>query len=373
MIYLDNAGTTQMLKECAEVYSFYACQDFYNPSAVSKKSAYVYEKLDKVREQVLKKLGATKGTVVFTGGATESNNLAIKGCVRNGKNNYVFSSGEHPSVYNVAKGLELAGKDVRFVKLTKDGQIDLTELKKVVDADTRLISCMLVNNETGAINDIKGVARIRDRVCPKALLHVDAVQGFEKIPFSVENLKIDLLSFSAHKFYGPKGVGGLYIRDMSSVKNIVDGGNQEFGLRSGTENVAGIMAMAKALEIVDVEKNYDHVSKLKKILNDTLASEQNIKILDCGGSPYIEVLIFKGVKGETMLHSLEARDVIVGLGSACSAKKAGNRILKEMGISNEDILSSCRVSFSAYLTEKEVMQAGKIILDCYKKLKEAVG
>ncbi len=365
MIFLDNAGTTKMFSECVATYSHFACDEFYNPSAVSRKSAFVHAKLEEVRRDCLKKLGALKGTVVFTGGATESNNLAIKGAVKNGDYEYVFSNGEHPSVFNIARSLENEGKVVRFVGLDANGKVNLDELRNMLNKKTKLISCMLVSNETGAINDVKQIVALRNELAPNALVHIDAVQGFMKIPFSVEDLGVDMLSFSAHKFHGPKGVGGLYVRSLQLIKNIIDGGGQEYGLRSGTENVPGVMAMQTALLKIDVKENFKKVSRLKQIFNDIVATENGIKILDFHGSPYIEVLLFSGVKGETMLHALEENGVIVGLGSACSAKKAGNRILENIGYSKEEIISSCRISFNAYMNESEVREAGKIIIETY--------
>lgn len=368
MIFLDNAGTTKMFAECVTTYSHFACDEFYNPSAVSRKSAFVHAKLEEVRRVCLKKLGALKGTVIFTGGATESNNLAVKGAVRNGDFEYVFSKGEHPSIFNVARSLENEGKIVKYIGLCKDGKVDLAELEKTLNKKTKLISCMLVSNETGAINDIKKIVGLKNQLSPQALIHVDAVQGFMKIPFSVEDLGVDMLSFSAHKFHGPKGVGGLYVRSLQLIKNIVDGGGQEYGLRSGTENVPAIMAMHTALSMIDVKGNFEKVTNLKRIFNEIVSQESDIKILDFHGSPYIEILSFKGVKGETMLHALEERGVIVGLGSACSAKKAGNRILENIGYNKDEIISSCRISFNAYMTESEVKEAGSIIIETYKEM-----
>lgn len=368
MIFLDNAGTTKMFEECVKTYSLFACEEFYNPSAVSRKSAHVYSALDEVRRVVLRKLGAVKGNIIFTSGATESNNLAIKGAVRNGDYEYIFSNGEHPSVYNVAKSLLLAGRKVKFVGLNDEGTINFDELKEALSEKTRLISLMLVSNETGAINDIKKVVALKNELAPKALVHVDAVQGFMKIPFSVEDLGVDMVSFSAHKFHGPKGVGGLYLKSLTLVKNNVDGGGQEYGLRSGTENVPAIMALKTALEKIDVKENLKNVTKLKEVFNKAVRADERIKILDFHGSPYIEVLVFPGVKGETMLHALEEEGVIVGLGSACSAKKAGNRILENIGYNKEEILSSCRISFNAYMTESEVREAGEKIVETYGEM-----
>ncbi len=372
MIYLDNAGTTQMFEECVKTYSFYACQEYYNPSAITRKSAYISMQLNEVRALIMKKLGAIEGTVIFTGGATESNNLAIKGAVRGGEYEYVFSNGEHPSVLNVAKNLQMQGKVVHFVKLQKDGKVDLSDLKSKLNAKTKLISCIFVSNETGAINDIKEIVKLRDKLAPNALFHIDAVQGFMKIPFSVEDFKVDLLTFSAHKFHGPKGVGGLYIRKQNIIKNIVDGGGQESGLRSGTENVPGIFAMRTALEKIDIRKNFEKVQLLKQKFNETIGKNGEIEIIDFKGSPYIESLIFPNVKGETMLHALEEKDVIVGLGSACSSRKAGNHVLEEIGIDKTKIISSCRISFNAYQTLEEVERAGEIICEVYKNIKERV-
>ena len=231
---------------------------------------------------------------------------------------------------------------------------------------------MLVSNETGAMNDIKKISALRDKLAPNALLHVDAVQGFMKIPFNVTELGINLLSFSAHKFHGPKGVGGLYVKNLSSIKNIVEGGGQEYGIRSGTENVPGIMAMATAIEKIDIKKNFTRVKELCEKLNNILSEEDGIIIHNYNGSPYIESVTFKGVKGETMLHALEEKGVIVGLGSACSAKKAGNRVLKEIGFADEEIISSCRISFNAYMTGEEIETAGKIIVETYQEMKKRV-
>ena len=372
MIYLDNAGTTKMFDECVEVHRIFSCQDFYNPSALSAQSMQVSKKISETEKFFLKKLGADVGNVLFTGCATESNNLAIKGSLRNGDWEYVFSEGEHPSVFNVAQKLAQDGHVVHFVPLNSKGEVDLQALEKVLNAKTRLISIMHVSNETGAINDLVAISKLKERLCPRAILHVDGVQGFMKIPFTLRKTGVDLYSFSAHKIHGPKGVAGLYVKNKSALKELYQGGGQQYGLRSGTENVSGIMQFRKAVELIDIDKNFTHTLELKHLLNDILAKCEGVKILDFEGSPYIESVIFEGVKGETMLHALNEKGVIVGLGSACSSKKAGNRVLEKIGIAKDEIISSVRISFNAYQTSEEIEEAGKVICQVYRDIKERV-
>ncbi len=395
MIYLDNAGTTKMFEECVEVHKKFSCEQFFNPSALSEESMQVSKLISETEKFLLKRLGASEGNILFTGCATESNNLAIKGSFRKGAWEYVFSEGEHPSVYNVAKKLEMDGCVVHFVPLASDGCVDLRALEKVLNEKTRLISIMHVSNETGAINDLKKISEIKLKKCPKAILHVDGVQGFMKIPVVLRQTAVDLYSFSGHKFHAPKGIAGLYVKNKGALKEIFQGGGQQFGLRSGTENVSGIMQLRKAVELIVEKTNFLRVSRLKNVFNSALKENkvgltcddacknlQNgaVKIENCDGvvirdfcgSPYIENLVFQGVKGETMLHALNQEGVIVGLGSACSSKKAGNRILEKIGVSPEDIISSVRISFNAYMTDEEVLKAAEIIKITYHKIKEKV-
>ncbi len=372
MIYLDNAGTTKMFDECVEIHKTFSTEYFYNPSALSNESVEIEKLIKDAEKCILKRLGASEGNVLFTGCATESNNLAIKGSVRSGDWEYVFSVGEHPSVYNVAKKMELDGFKVHFVPLNKKGQVDLAELEKVLNGKTRLISIMHVSNETGAINDLEKISKLKERLCPRAILHVDGVQAFMKFPVSLRKTAVDLYSISAHKICGPKGIAGLYVKKKDSLKELFQGGGQQYGVRSGTENVSGIMQFKKAVELIDEKVNLGRVYTLKNALLDSLSIESGIINASFDGSPYIVNLIFSGVKGETMLHALEQKGVIVGLGSACSAKKAGNRILEQIGYSKEEIISSVRLSFNAYQTIGEIQEAGKIIVDVYRDIKERV-
>ncbi len=371
MIYLDNAATTPMFLDALEIYKKYAVNNFYNPSAVYSEGFAIKKELDEIKNDILKKLNAKNGNIIFTSGATESNNLAILGSKKSGSWEYVFTQGEHPSVYNVAKELEKQGNVVHFVKLQENGQVDYDKLKGVLNDRTRLISTIHVNNETGAVNDVIKIEKLRKTFAQNALLHVDGVQAFCKIPVNLNNVDIDLYTISAHKFHGPKGVGALYIKNMNLLRNITFGGGQEFGIRSGTENVPAIMSMGYVLKKIDVENNYKKVKILKKSFLDIISKDNNIKFYD-NESPYILSLSFKGVNGETLMRELQSNGVLVGIGSACSSKKAGNRILESMGESIEKIKTHIRVSFNAYQEEKDIEDAAKIILKTYRNLFERV-
>lgn len=374
MIYLDNAATTKMFESSADVYKEYACRNFFNPSAGYKKALEVSHQLENVRSKIKSVLGARSGDVIFTGGATESNNLAIMGSKRNGKWEYVFSIGEHPSVYNCARELREQGHVVHFISLDKNGEINYDELESKLNERTRLISVMHVSNETGAVNDLEKISKLRKKLSPSALLHVDGVQAFCKINCNVDNLSIDFYTISAHKFHGPKGVGVLYVRNIEKLKNIVYGGGQEKGYRSGTENVAGIMAMQDAIDNINIDKNLAHVNYLNENFKSALKAFDNknqISFIETK-SPYILSIGFSGVNGETLMRSLEDKGVLVGIGSACSTKKSGNRILESIGLKKEEIKTHIRVSFDFSQTVKEVAEAAKIIYQTYQEIWEKV-
>ena len=371
MIYLDNAATTKMYEECADIYKEYACNSFYNPSAEYRVSLEIAKKINQVRNLIIQKLGISKGDVIFTSGATESNNLAILGSKRNGKYEYVFSEGSHPSVYNVASELKRQGFVVHFVGLDSNGQVDYDKLSTVLNENTRLVSVIHVNNETGAINDLKRISLIIKQKSPNALFHVDGVQAFCKIPFIIEDLDIDFYTISGHKIHGPKGVGALYVKNINTLKPIIFGGGQESGYRSGTENVGGIMALGKAVEMIQAEKNYNQVKKLRDEFLKNIREVDGVKVIE-GQSPYIMSISFKKVNGETLMRVLQDKGILVGKGSACSSKKSGNRVLESMGISLEEIKTHIRVSFSELNTLEEIDEASKIIIEVYKDIREKV-
>lgn len=369
MIYLDNAATTKMSEEALKEYEYFSCSNFYNPSATYLPAIKVAMALDEARARLKKCLGAKKGDIIFTSGATESNNLAIRGSLREGKWEYVFSSGEHASVYNLANALKREGKTVNFIPLFKTGEIDYDALEKMLSPKTRIVSVMFVNNVTGVINDIKKISEIVRKNAPSAILHVDGVQAFCKLNFNLDELDVDLFSISAHKFHGPKGVGALYVKNKATLKNLVYGGGQEYGIRSGTENVPAIMAMVKASELINTQENFEKVLKLKGQFLDEIKKCDKIKVVGENTSPYIAMLLFDGVNGETLTRALE-NQIIVGRGSACSAKKAGNHVLEAMGYKINEIKGAIRVSFDASLTHQQIKEAAEIIIKTYNELLE---
>ncbi len=366
-VFLDNASTTRVSQVAIDAFVKYSTEEFYNPSAEYIQSVNVSKKIDEARDFVLERMGASKGNIVFTSGATESNNLAILGSLREGDTEYIFSSGEHSSIYNVAKMIENNGKKVHFVPLLENGEIDYNALENLVNNKTRLVSLIYVSNETGVVNDIKKAVGIIREKNKRTLIHVDGVQAFNKIPFSIDDLDIDFLSYSAHKFHGVKGTGGLYVRNIEALKSLVFGGGQEFNKRAGTENVAGILSSVEVMKKIDIKKNFESVKALKQIAIDYFSKKENVKLVATDGSPYILSLAFYGVNGETLMRALE-KFVIVGKGSACGAKTAGNRVLKAIGLDDNRIKSSIRLSFDYEQTEEEIQYACEKIYEVYNEI-----
>ncbi len=369
MIYLDNAATTKPNKKCLEIFNKINAERYFNPSASYSSSFSLNNEINEVRQKFIKYLGGEQNDkIIFTSGATESNNLAIFGSAVNKQKKYIFSLGEHPSVYNCACELKNRGYNVDFVGLNKNGCIDYDELELLCNSDVCFVSTMLVNNETGAINDISRIRQIIDKKAPNCVFHVDAVQGFGKINFSVLKSKIDLCSISAHKIHGIKGIGILYISNRVKIKNINFGGNQEFTIRSGTVNSASIFSFLTSTEEIykNIDDNFHVVSKLKKYLVDKINvlnkelckfnnEKEKIKIVsDENCLPHIVSIIFLGNRGETIMHYLDSKDIFVGTGSACSSNKVGNRVLESMGYEKNEVIGAIRVSFNPENTCQEI-------------------
>ncbi len=359
MIYIDNSATTRTLDAAAETAKKYMTDEFFNPAAAYSPAVREERAVNGARRTVAGAMNAGADEILFTSGGTESNNMAILGSLRamRGSGRIIVGATEHPSVYEVYRSL--AGRyDVVEAPVDRTGAVDLCRLEGLITPDTRLVSIMQVNNEVGAVNDAEAIRRIIKRRAPEALLHIDGVQGFLKVPFDAKNC--DFYTISGHKIHAPKGVGALYVRQGVRFVGGQIGGGQEKNLRSGTTNTPGIMGMEAAVrDYLDNLQEYrrrmrecklrlaNNLSELPDVLLNGPAPEQ--------GAPHILNASFMGVRGEVLLHALEEKEIYVSTGSACSAHKKGkNRILNAMGVTGERQESAIRFSFSHFNTVDEM-------------------
>lgn len=364
-VYLDNGATTRPSEEVIDIMVKSMRENYGNPSSLHRKGVEIEKLIKKARKQVAKAIGVGEGEVYFTSGGTESNNLAILGVLEGNKrrgNHIITTKIEHPSVLNVFNALEESGYEVSYLSVDKNGQISIDELENVLRDETVLISIMYVNNEVGAIQPISEVTKIINSRKNKPLLHVDAIQAFGKIKLNVKKQNIDLMSISGHKIHGPKGIGALYVKKGIKIKSMIFGGNQELGLRSGTENVPGILGLGIAADWVkkNFEFNTKKMNELKvRLLNGIQSNLEQIKVngdAEEGTAPHILNISFGGIRGEVLLHTLEQEGIYVSTGSACSSnkKKAFSHVLKEMALTEDQLEGAIRFSLSPHNTAEEI-------------------
>lgn len=373
--YFDNCATTKVDDEVVTTLIRYATENFFNPSARSTYSLAVANDIATARVEVAKCLGANANGVYFTSGGTESDNLGIVGALKSKKGNVVATASEHSAVYNVLIDLQSKGLDVRFARVRDDGHIDVEDFLSKVDEQTLLACFMHVNNETGAINDVKFINAAVKNIAPHAVTFCDGIQAVGKIPVNISNLGVDLYTLSGHKFHAPKGVGALIVSNSTRVNPIVLGGGQEKGLRSGTENVGGIVAMGQALKTAteNVPQNTVNFENYKQIIRDALSLVPNWRE-NCTNncSPAIMSLAFRGIKGEVLLHMLERYEIIVGTGSACSSKNKQSRIAKAIGLPTDYSEGIIRISFSKYNTSDQVYLLAEKLSECVLALRKTM-
>ncbi len=358
MVYLDNSATTPVSPKAAEVAVKLMCETFGNPASVHNLGIEAERVLDASRVTLAKALGAQKEEITFTSGGTEGNNLAVLGgamALRRSGNKIITTAVEHPSVLEAVKELENRGFEAVYLPVDKQGVISLTNLELAVDEKTVLISVMLVNNETGAIQPVSAIRDIVKRKGSPALIHTDCVQAFGKLPFTVKDLQVDLLTISGHKIHAPKGVGALYIRKGIRVLPQTYGGGQENGLRSGTVATSQIAALAAAVEELPTPKTaVEQATNLKERLLQGVAKLDGVQVNSpTNGTPFITNLSVPGVPSEVMIRALEAEEVYVSGGSAC-AKGARSHVLTAQGVSPKAIDSALRVSFSHHTTKEDI-------------------
>lgn len=356
--YFDNAATTRVDNNVLQAYND-ACRDFYNPSSLYTPSLSVKNRIEMARETILRYLGgANKSTFIFTSCATESNNAVLRNSIKRKDKKYIISAGEHSSTYNTAKAMINEGYNIEFAPLNEDGTVNKEVLFSMIDHKTDFISLIHVSNETGAINDIKYIAKRCKQINPNILIHSDGVQALHKVKVNMVNLGVDFYTISAHKINGVKGIGGLYIANPQKFNPFVIGGGQEMNLRGGTENYPAIMSFAKAIELPSAD--YDKMRELKQILLDNINVPYKLISTDkC--VPNIISFCFKDLRGETLVHMLEEDGFLIGTGSACNSKNTANRVLTEMGVNTDYILGAIRISFECDCTQQDVIDLAQAI------------
>ncbi|HIE18360.1 TPA: cysteine desulfurase [Candidatus Bathyarchaeota archaeon] len=358
-VYLDNATTTALDPEVLEAMKSYLFEWYGSPTHEYGHSfgLKAREALEGSREIIARSIGAEPHEIIFTSGGTESNNLAIKGLAlaNKDKSHLITSKIEHASVLNVVKSLKKNGFRASYIGVDEEGFVNLEELEKTIDNQSLLVSIQHGNQEIGTIQDIKEIGGICKE--KKVFFHVDAAQSFMKVPIDVKKMNIDLLSLSAHKIHGPKGVGALYVKEGVKLKPLIEGGYNEFGLRSGTENIPGIVGFAKAVEIVK-ESHIDHMKRLRDHLIEGLLEIHDSRLNGPRGEKRLcnnVNITFKYVEGESVLLHLDMRGIIVTTGSACFSKTLQpSHVILALGLKHEDAHGSVRFSLSKYNTLEEM-------------------
>ncbi len=356
--YLDNSATTKMCPEAREKM-LEAIDNFWgNPSSLHEKGIEAEQLLNSARKSVAKALSCDEKEIVFTSGGTEGNNLAVFGAAyanRRKGNRVITSKVEHPSVMNAFDRLSQEGFEVIYIGTDSLGHIDMKALEAAVDEKTILISIMAVNNEVGTIQPVEEISKIVKQKNAPALVHVDAVQAFGKIPLTPKKWGIDLMTVSSHKIHGPKGVGALYIKQGTKLKSVAVGGGQERNIRPGTEPMPAIAGFYGAVEALNVKKSLADLTELRNNFVRDLKNIEGVKINSPENAlPYIVNISLEGLRSETVLNFLSDMGVYISSGSAC-AKGHKSYVLTAMGLSDRTIDSSIRVSLSRF-TEKEELE-----------------
>ena len=359
-VYFDNSATTKPYDEVIEAVSKGMKEYFGNPSSLHKIGMNCEKRLNEAREYFASTIKCNKEEIYFTSGGSEGNNLILKGLLKPG-HHFITTAFEHHSIISTCKQLEEKGVKVTYLDVDSEGRISLEDLEEAITKDTVLVSIMQVNNEIGVIQDIEAIGKLIKERSSRAKFHVDAVQGYGKLPIDVNKSNVDFLTVASHKIHGPKGVGFIYIKKGIILNSLISGGSQEKGIRAGTENLPGIIGFEKAAQMTfeEMESRYDKVLELKKYFVERLNEIKDIRVngeID-GFSPYILNVSFLGVRAEVLLHLLEEQNIYVATGSACTSKSSaahGSYVIKSLGLSNKEVESAIRFSFSYENTKEEV-------------------
>jgi cysteine desulfurase len=379
MIYFDNSATTKPFKEVLDSFVKVSSEYYGNPSSLHNLGMQAEKLLTQARSQMANLLDVKSTEIYFTSGGTESNNLAIKGSAIAHKNkgkHLILSSVEHPSVLEAMEQLRSAGFEITYLPADLNGRVNVEDVKTAIQKETILVSVMFVNNEVGTIQPIKEIGELLKQHS-NILFHVDAVQAVGKVPLNLKENGIDLCSFSAHKFHGLKGTGALFIKQGVRLDSLLSGGNQESQVRSGTENVAGAVAMAKALRMTMV-KSETGIDRMKRVMSMLIKELRRIDGLTINtpmenAAPHILNFSIKGIKAEVLIHALEQKGIFLSTTSACSSKKQlPSRTLLAMGVPEDLADSAFRISLSYENTEDEARTAVDEIEAAAKQLRKVM-
>ncbi|MCP3762471.1 cysteine desulfurase [Domibacillus sp. A3M-37] len=360
MIYFDNSATTMPDQSVLETFIKASTRFFANPSSLHYPGMEAERFLEKARGQIAALCRVPAREIIFTSGGTESNNLAIKGTAHFYKSrgrHIVTTAMEHPSVFEACRDLEKEGFDVTYVKPRANGVIETADIQQAITNETILVSVMHVNNEIGTVQPIEEIGRML-KTYPQTLFHVDAVQGFGKVPLDLNKSGIHLMSVSGHKLHGLKGTGFLYKQSGVQLAPLLSGGGQESGFRSGTEQTAGAAALAKAARLI-LETDIDSIQHITRRIYNGLTSRLNFVVHTPinQAAPHILNVSLPGAKGEVLVHALEKEGIIVSTTSACSSKQTKpSRTLQSMNVNSDLAASAIRISLSSHNTMQEAEQ-----------------
>jgi cysteine desulfurase len=382
LIYLDNNSTTKIDPRVLGAIMPYLTENYANASSIHSFGVNAHETVESSRIQIAELLNSEPKEIIFTSGATEAINLAIKGVAESYKykgNHIVTVFTEHKAVLDTCKYLEEVGYSVTYLPVQSDGLIDLDEFENVITSKTILVSLMYANNEIGVIQPIKEIANLAHEV--GAIFMTDATQAFSKIPIDVDALGIDLMSFSGHKAYAPRGIGGLYVRSRPENKielpPMIHGGGHERNLRSGTLNVPGIVGLGKACDIArtEMEGESKYVARLRDKLENGLLEIEGAKV---NGStehrmPNVTNILFDGIDSDSLITALDMNNIIVSNGSACtSATIEPSHVLLSLGLNKQQAYSSIRFSLGRFNTEEEIHFVISSVKEKVKFLKKKI-
>ncbi|MDQ0088438.1 cysteine desulfurase [Paenibacillus anaericanus] len=380
MIYFDHAATTPPYEDVTRTIAEVMAAHFGNPSSLHRLGEESGKLLRKAREVCAEALKVKPSEIIFTSGATESNNLALKGSalqyISRGKH-IITTNTEHSSVYECCKQLETLGWEVTYLPVNSIGLVNAEQVAAAIREDTVLVSVMHVNNEIGSVQPITEIGKMLKKDHARVLFHVDGVQGFGKVSLSIVESGIDLYSLSAHKWRGPKGVGLLYVREGLVLSPLLSGGGQEGGLRAGTENIPYIVGMAKAIRLTNEnwETRARKLSGLKEMLIQGITELPELVLnSDRAGAPHIVHFSCPGMKAEVILHMLEEEGMFVSTQSACSSKqRKPSRVLLAIGKDTETASTGLRISLGEEHTEEHINKLLKSLGKVLKQLHQLKG